>query len=77
MRLLGMKVEMSALYRTLRCMEERGIVDSYWADPVSGPRRRMYNMNSAGHQRLCVLIPEIRNQVAMMEAVLAVDEQKR
>lgn len=71
MRKLGMEVDMSALYRTLRGMEDKGLVGSYWADPVDGPKRRMYDVNGAGLARLDEFTAKIRGQIRMLGMVIA------
>ncbi len=40
------------LYRTLRCMEEEGLVRSSWDLPSSGPARRTYELTEAGQEML-------------------------
>src|SRR5512133_949850 len=40
------------LYRTLRCMEEEGLVHSNWDVSSSGPARRTYQLTEAGCEAL-------------------------
>ena len=37
------------MYRTLRTMEEEGLVDSGWEASPSGPLRRRYRITPEGH----------------------------
>lgn len=46
------RVEASALYRTLRKLEENGCVVSKWDVNGSGPARRVYALTSRGKQHL-------------------------
>ena len=40
------------VYRTLRGLEEEGLVQSGWAPSSSGPARRMYNITRSGTEEL-------------------------
>jgi PadR family transcriptional regulator, regulatory protein PadR len=40
------------VYRTLRGLEEEGLVHSGWAASSSGPARRMYNITRSGTEEL-------------------------
>ncbi len=40
------------LYRTLRRMEEEGVVESCWETSEGGPARRMYSITDAGEAYL-------------------------
>lgn len=42
----------SALYRTLRKLEQDGLVESRWMRAVSGPRRRFYRLTRRGRRQL-------------------------
>ena len=52
MEALGEETELApdpgGLYRTLRCMEEEGLVHSTWDVSSSGPARRIYQLTEAG-----------------------------
>jgi PadR family transcriptional regulator PadR len=40
------------LYRTLRRLEEEGLVNSYWEPSPGGPSRRVYDITTAGLEEL-------------------------
>lgn len=40
------------LYRSLRTMDQEGLVRSWWDPSDSGPARRSYTLTDAGHERL-------------------------
>ena len=40
------------LYRTLRALEESGLVSSAWESSASGPDRRIYSLTRAGMKEL-------------------------
>lgn len=42
------KVDPGLLYRTLRAMEQEGLVRSNWADSEVGPPRRTYELSEEG-----------------------------
>ncbi|MDP9441212.1 MAG: helix-turn-helix transcriptional regulator [Actinomycetota bacterium] len=46
------KADTSSLYRTLRALEDEGLVESWWAPAVAGPARRMYRATAAGARTL-------------------------
>jgi PadR family transcriptional regulator PadR len=49
LRGLGLaKVQLSTLYRTLRQLEEQGLVTSAWEAGPGGPARRTYALTNAG-----------------------------
>jgi len=50
----------AALYRTLRKLEHDGWVASEWAQPVAGPRRRVYRLTLEGRQSLDEMAVSIR-----------------
>jgi poly-beta-hydroxybutyrate-responsive repressor len=50
---LGFEVsDIGGLYRTLRGMEEEGLVTSSWGTPSRGPTRRVYSITADGEQQL-------------------------
>ena len=49
LRSLGLaQVEMTRLYRTLRQLEQQGLVTSAWEAGEGGPARRVYQLTDAG-----------------------------
>ena len=46
------KPDAGAVYRTLRSLDEEGLVDSWWTSSVAGPARRLYRITSAGRRCL-------------------------
>jgi len=46
---LGLQmIDTPAIYRMLRTMEHERVVESWWEASESGPRRRVYELTSAG-----------------------------
>jgi poly-beta-hydroxybutyrate-responsive repressor len=48
---LGM-VDPATVYRTLRQLEQEGLVSSTWNPGASGPARRIYTLSEAGEEYL-------------------------
>lgn len=49
LRSLGLaQIEMTRLYRTLRQLEQQGLVTSAWEAGEGGPARRVYQLTDAG-----------------------------
>jgi DNA-binding PadR family transcriptional regulator len=46
------QVDRSALYRTLRTLEENGFVRSKWETENTGPARRVYSLTKPGREHL-------------------------
>ena len=42
------RAEPGGLYRTLRLLEQEGLIDSNWGDSDVGPRRRTYRLTDEG-----------------------------
>lgn len=47
-RSLGLSVDLAAVYRTLRTMQQRELVISQWVPSLSGPDRRLYSLTDSG-----------------------------
>ncbi len=45
-------VDVGAVYRTLRKLDERGFVSSEWETENSGPSRRLYTLTDSGRSHL-------------------------
>jgi PadR family transcriptional regulator, regulatory protein PadR len=60
---LGFDVpDFGGLYRTLRSMEDEGVVSSHWGTPARGPARRVYGITAEGEQQLKESAPALVNQ---------------
>ena len=46
------RVDVGNVYRALRAMEERGLVDSEWRDDLPGPTKRTYEITDEGRRAL-------------------------
>lgn len=51
-RLGAGRVDPGGLYRSLRAMDEDGLVHSTWEPSSTGPARRTYELTTAGRNRL-------------------------
>ena len=45
----GLAVDLAAVYRAMRSMQQHDLVTSTWARSESGPDRRLYSLTDAGH----------------------------
>ncbi|MDP8971529.1 MAG: PadR family transcriptional regulator [Actinomycetota bacterium] len=53
LRGLGLtRIDAAALYRSLRGMDQAGLVECWWEPSQSGPARRTYSLTEAGRERL-------------------------
>jgi PadR family transcriptional regulator, regulatory protein PadR len=48
----GRRVDMGNLYRTLRALEAKGLVNSEWDAEAPGPAKRRYELTDAGRKLL-------------------------
>ena len=55
----GIAAELGTMYRTLRMLEREGCAASTWAEPVAGPRRRLYQLTTKGRRELNELVGAI------------------
>ena len=49
-RSLGLSVDLAAVYRALRTMQQRELVTSEWVASLAGPDRRLYSLTDAGRR---------------------------
>lgn len=64
-------VDFSAVYRTLRSLEEAGMVSSDWDLEVSaGPPRRVYTITSEGEDHLAQWVDDLRATDKVLHAFL-------
>jgi poly-beta-hydroxybutyrate-responsive repressor len=62
----------SVVYRTLRDMEERNWVTSYWdTDNAQGPPRRVYQLTATGDDVLRVYIEDLEQTHAQIGRLIA------
>src|SRR3954471_1281854 len=52
LKALGIDDDSAAVYRSLRTLEEKGTVYSYWNTSSTGPARRMYRLTPAGEEQI-------------------------
>ena len=46
--LIDKSVNIGVIYRALRNLESKGLIDSYWEDSDDGPNKRIYRINEKG-----------------------------
>lgn len=64
------EMDVSTLYRTLRRMEENGLVESAWEDSDQGPNRRKYCIIEAGKTTLEARIEHMKRRMEHMQSVI-------
>ncbi len=62
--------EAGGLYRSLRSMDEEGVVHSWWEPSESGPARRTYDITPAGRDALSVHIAEIGTVARLLDQLV-------
>jgi poly-beta-hydroxybutyrate-responsive repressor len=67
---VGGEVDAGYLYRTLRAMEEGGLVSSEWANVGPGPIRRVYALTARGEQTLHGWASAIRERADALQRFL-------
>jgi len=76
LRHLGMAdypIDKSAIYRALRALEGRGVVESDWDVSVtSGPPRRVYTLTESGHDYLDEWLGDLRATARMLSTFIDV-----
>lgn len=53
-------VDMSTIYRVLRTLEDRGLVNSRWDTSNAGPARRLYRLTEEGDRYLAWWVEDLR-----------------
>ncbi len=69
-------IDPSIVYRTLREMEQEGLVISEWDTTGSGPPRRVYQVTPAGEEYLQWWIEDLRRTREELDRFLAIYEGK-
>lgn len=59
-----------AVYRTLRAMENEGLVKSKWDTGESGPARRIYTLTKEGEERLYAWVVSFKKRLDAIEKFL-------
>ena len=61
------RVDPGGLYRSLRAMDEEGLVRSAWQPSTSGPARRTYELTDAGREWLTAVAGSLRELTRRLE----------
>ena len=64
-------LNVGTLYRTLRRLEDEGLVSSDWEEGGQGPRRRVYTMTEKGGESLAIWIKIIQGNKQRIERLLS------
>ena len=70
--LRGFALDPALLYRSLRDMESAGLIASRWVRSEEGPRRRVYDITTAGEAELARIATSLRELREAHDAFLAV-----
>lgn len=60
------RLDAGGLYRTLRAMEQDGLVESWWEDSTAGPARRSYSLTDDGRDWLHLAAGSMRETAAAL-----------
>lgn len=69
-------LNIGTLYRTLRKMENEGMVTSDWEPGGQGPRRRVYEITAIGKNKLDQWINILRMRKSRIEALIHIYDEK-
>jgi PadR family transcriptional regulator PadR len=67
----ALEVDRAVMYRTLREMEQSGLICSRWASSKAGPRRRIYDITEAGLDELGRIAVKVEGARDAHDAFLA------
>ncbi|HZQ76392.1 MAG TPA: helix-turn-helix transcriptional regulator [Acidimicrobiia bacterium] len=70
LKALGIDDDSAAVYRSLRSLEERGAVYSYWNTSSTGPARRMYRLTPPGEEQLQAAVEAVAETHLAIERYL-------
>lgn len=70
------ELNVSTLYRTLRKMENEGLVTSLWEEGGQGPRRRVYEITANGKTELDQWIKILKVRKSRIESLVSKYDQK-
>lgn len=71
----GQKPDVSGIYRSLRTMEERGLVAGTWDVSQRGPAKRLYKLTASGRQCLARWVETLRRHHKAVGELLALAAQ--
>jgi PadR family transcriptional regulator PadR len=60
-------VDSATVYRTLRQLEEEGMITSAWNPGATGPARRIYTLSDAGKQYLSVWAGQLERYQSVLD----------
>jgi DNA-binding PadR family transcriptional regulator len=67
----GLSVDMAGVYRELRSMEQRNILDSTWEPSEDGPERRVYQLTTEGEGAAKTAVAELTVARDLLAVALA------
>ncbi len=67
----GLTVDMAGVYRELRSMEQRNMLDSGWEPSKDGPERRVYELTAVGTAAAEAAIADLTVARDLLAAALA------
>jgi DNA-binding PadR family transcriptional regulator len=67
----GLALDPAVMYRTLRDMEDRALIASRWMHSGQGPRRRVYDITTAGEAELARIARSVAQTRQAHDAFLA------
>jgi DNA-binding PadR family transcriptional regulator len=70
-RACGLNVDMAGVYRELRALEQRAVLDSGWEPSENGPERRVYELTAEGRVVAATAIAELAVARDLLTAALA------
>lgn len=66
-----------AVYRTLRNMEQEGLVKSAWETKGTGPAKRIYEITPEGEERLKAWVWSLKKRKEVIEKFIKTYEKER
>ena len=70
------EMNMGSLYRSLRKLEDQGLVSSVWEEASAGPKRRVYTITDQGRLELHNWIPILKERKTRIEQLIRTYEEK-
>ena len=71
----GDDLNIGSLYRSLRKLEDQGLVSSVWEEAGQGPKRRVYTITILGKEELHNWIPVLKERKARIEQLIETYEE--